>query len=482
MSKKRILLVDYQSTKHYLLSEEEKKVQRLKKSIIFLQNRQDGLDTSRKTKKNYTHLLLSLGKYLKDNKHYVFYVSLPDDMQLYKKMLSETDFVLFWATTPIFETVKNYLIAAKKEYPNIITIMAGYHVSGLPKYTLENIKEIDYISIGESEYAVNLLLNGEKKERIPGIAYRKGSKVAINSKTRLLTGDEIPAPDYSLLNGDKRKYRYYLQISRSCTYRCKYCVYGYFGKEVRSRSSASVRQELIVLREILGNSFEMHILDNVISYDLKIIQELRKIINELDLKLSFSADIRPELITVEVLEELVKLNVRQLFIGFEDANNNCRKNAGRFMTNETLIKALLLMKKYPSIKPNCYWMLGLPGTTCETIRQNIYFVKDLLERKLIVNICPDTIFVPLPGTPFFNESEKYGISNLDKKWENYRRSNYWPVFDLETISREELHYGLLDFDKAIIATQLKCLGLSETEALDEYFSYNNGACVEDFLK
>ena len=482
IKKSKILLVDYQSTSNYTLSDEEKYLQRVKKSIIYVQNMKNKRDVSRKTRKNYSNLLLSLGAYLKKNGHSVFYVSIPSDENLYKEKLAWADLVYYWSTTPVFPLVKDYIISAKEKYPNIKTILAGYHATGIPKQILEEVNQIDYISIGESEYAIHSIMNGVALEKIPGIAYRENYTVKINPTPKLLNGDEIPAPDYSLLNGEKTNYRYYLQMTRSCVYRCKYCVYGYFGGKVRTRSIDSIKQELIELKAIMGNKFEMHILDNIISYDIPLLDQLCKLLDELNMHLSFSADIRPEMINEEVLNKLEKINVNKLFIGFEDANEKCREVAGRKMDSDILVNALKLIKKHKTICANCYWMLGLPGTSKETFVENINYVQWLIESKLIENICPDTIFVPLPGTPLFNEAEKYGIKNLEDNWLNYRRSNYWPVYELDTISKEDFHEGMLNFDKGIISSQLKMLNMSENDVLKRYFNSNNGQNVEEFLK
>lgn len=481
-NKNFIILVDYQYTGNYILSEEEKKLQRLKKSIIYVQNKRNNRDVSRKTRKNYSNIILALGRYLKNNGHQVLYVSLPSDQTIYEENLKFADFIYFWSSTPNFEAVKEYIVEAKAKHPNITTILAGYHANGLPRQTLSQVREIDYISLGESEYALNLIINKKKNEEIPGIAFRKDNEIIINPKPNLLRGEELPSPDYSLLHGDKKKYRYYLQMTRSCSYRCKYCVYGYFGGPVRSRTIDSIKQELTELRSIMGNKFEMHILDNVISYDITLLKELCNLIAELDMDLSFSADIRPECVNKEVLDVLKELNVKQLFIGFEDANDSCREFVGRKMKNDVLINALKLIKRYPTIRADCYWMLGLPGTSKETFNENIAFVRNLIMNNLLENICPDTIFVPLPGTPLFNEAEEYNITNLDKNWSSYRRSNYWPVYDLPTISRKEMHSGLIEFDKAIISAQLSVLGMTEREVIEEYFNSDNGNNVEDFLK
>ena len=50
---KKVLLVDYQTTAHYLVPEKTKILQLQKKALNYVQNKRQHRDAARKTRKNY---------------------------------------------------------------------------------------------------------------------------------------------------------------------------------------------------------------------------------------------------------------------------------------------------------------------------------------------------------------------------------------------------------------------------------------------
>ena len=480
---KKVLLVDYQTTAHYLVPEKTKILQLQKKALNYVQNKRQHRDAARKTRKNYSNSLLQLGTWLKQHDIAVGYVNIPGDQELYIRECESTDIILFWTTTPSYPYISELVRKIKNRFPEKIIILAGYHASGIPRNVLQELQEADYILIGEMEQSLLQFCEGAHPRNIPGIAGRSDGCIYVNEEPLLLSGDEIPDPDYSLLHGNLKNYRYYLQMTRSCPFRCRYCVYGYFWRKVRYRSLDSMKKELLSLREIMGNSFEMHFFDNIVCLDKKRLRALANLIKSLDMNISFSADVRAEFLQdVDTVRLLEYFGVRQLFFGFEDITPECRRIANRALDEETLISSLKVVKNNSSISSNCYWMMGLPGTTVDSFKENIQFVSRLLEEQLIESVCPDTIFVPLPGTPLFNEADKYGITNLKKDWTKYQRSNYHPVFELSTISGEEMFRGLIMFDKAVIQKESEILRISVDEAVQMYLSADGGKCVENFLR
>ncbi len=477
----RLLLLDYQSAEINKLDDGVKPIQIVKKSIIYIQNIQQGRDVARKVRKNYSNVLLSIGSYLKKRGIDVRYLSLPDESLSLKEMIIWADAIFCWCTTPVFPFFKDIICQVKRIKQSLITILGGYHASGIPIKTLNEIPQLDFVTIGESEKALMNLCDGLAAKQIKGIAYRDGAITKVNRNNELLDGNEIAAPDYSLLNGDKTKYRYYLQTMYSCPFHCKYCVYSYFWGEVRFRSDDSIREELQQLKTIKGSSFDMHLLDTIVNYSAPNVKRLISILRELNLSISFSADIRPEFINKDSLKDLELMGVKQLFIGFEDANQVIRGKSGRFMSNDSFIKALYTIKDNTTIVSNCYWMLGMPGTTKQSLTENKEFVSQLLKERLVDSLCPDTIFVPLPGTPFYNQASKYGIYDLAKDWLLYRRSNYIPVYRLDSITKEDFVNGILDFDRTVIKEQLNVLGMDKEEVVNRYLSESNMQNVEKFL-
>ena len=71
------------------------------------------------------------------------------------------------------------------------------------------------------------------------------------------------------------------------------------------------------------------------------------------------------------------------------------------------------------------------------------------------------------------------IRIVDKDWSHYQRSNYMPVYELESISRQEIRDGLVKFDRAVIKAQLDVLGMEEETVYTEYekWAEENGVII-----
>lgn len=464
----KIVLIDYQTRNFYYCDEETRYLQNLKKAIQFEQNKLDNRDIDRKYRKKFLMVLLTMATYLKKNGIDVQYLSMPQDTELFEACVKDADAIYFWAKTAAYPKVAEIIKDVKLHY-GITTILGGYHAMGLPLQIMEDLPELDYACIGESERTLLYLMQGKPCNTIHGIAYREGTKIVVHDNPEQIEPSELLEPDYSILHGDKRDYRYAIQTTRSCPFRCKYCLYGYFGGKVRNRNMDTLKNELLQIKAICGSKLDMHILDNIIGYDIDHLQEFARLIHSLNMRIGFSADIRAEYLTTPQRIEVLKyLGIQQLFFGFEDAEAICRENAGRFMDEKVLLEALYNLKKHSNIKANCYWMMGLPGTTVASFDKNIDFAVRLIEEGLVESICTDTIYVPRPGSPMFDHAENYGIRIVDRNWQHYQRSNYMPVYSLDTISRQEIRDGLVRFDRAVIDAQLKVLGMTEEHVYSNY--------------
>ena len=464
----KVVLIDYQTRDFYYCDEETRYLQNVKKAIQFQQNRLRSRDIQRKYRKKFLMPLLTMATYLKQNGMDAAYLSIPQDEDLFEETVKDADYIYLWAKTAAYQKVSEIIKHIKDKY-GVITLLGGYHAMGMPEKVLEELPELDYVCIGESERTLLRLMQGESLNSIHGIAYRKNGKIIIHGQPEQVEPSELLEPDYSILHGDKRNYRYAIQTTRSCPYRCKYCLYGYYGGTVRNRSMESLKREILQIRSICGPKLDMHILDNIIGYNHEHLREFGDLIHSLGMEIGFSADIRAEFLTTpEQVEVLKNLGVQQLFFGFEDADASCRELAGRYMDEETLMKALRNLKNHSDIKANCYWMMGLPGTTSESFDKNISVAVQLIEEGLIESVCTDTIYVPRPGSPMFDHAEDFGIRIVDREWRHYQRSNYIPVYEIDSISRQGIRDGLVMFDRAVIDAQLKILGMTEAYVYEEY--------------
>ena len=274
----KVVLVDFQTRDFYYYDEESRYLQNVKKAIQFQQNKIEKRDNERKYRKKYSMVLLILATFLKKNGVEAEYFSLPQDLELFEKAIRETDYVYFWSDTEAYPKVSE-IIKKVKHLRGVTTILGGYHAMGLPEEILDELPELDYICIGESERTLLRLILEDSLEDIRGIAYRENGSNVIRSHPEQVEPSELVEADYSILHGNRKNYRYAIQTTISCPYRCKYCLYGYYGGSVRNRSIESLKRELLQIKNICGPRLNMHILDNIIGINLEHLRDFANLVN-----------------------------------------------------------------------------------------------------------------------------------------------------------------------------------------------------------
>jgi len=469
---KKVLLVDCPVAPKLLYDDRTKEIMYVKKAIEFYLDFRGGRNMlERKIKKSYTLGLLTIGAYLKEHGIEVEYISFPFDYGRFEDLLKNKDYALFTAMTPIYPYVRPLIQKAKEFNPGITTIFGGYHATALPAQILVEEPALDYVIVGEGEKpTLNLILSSGESDDLPGVISRSNMSKNRFKKFDLLTADEIPNADYSLLPGDKFEYRFNIQNTRGCPERCLYCQNGFFWKKVRTRPIDKIVKELLEIQSIFQPNFELHITDNIFTLDRKFLNDFKNAYYDNGVKLNFSCDIKAEYIDEEVVKLMDVINVKKAWMGFEDSSDLILVDSGRKNSFENNTKALKIIKEHSDIKVQGYWMLGLPGTTAESIQYNIDCIKYLLDEGLLEGISSDSLFVPLPGTPMYDMATLYGIKILDNDWLNYHRSQFFPVFETEQLSRTDLRDLLIYFEEEVITLQLKKYNMSRKDIIAHYES------------
>ena len=176
-----VALIDYETRNFYYCDNETRYLQNVKKAIQFQQNKLKNRDIQRKYRKKYLMPLLTMATYLKRNGINVSYLSLPQDEDLFEETVRAADFVYLWAKTAAYPNVSEIIRRIKINY-GVTTILGGYHAMGLPKEVLEDLPELDYACVGESERTLLQLVQGKSLDSIHGIAYRRNGTIIVHSK------------------------------------------------------------------------------------------------------------------------------------------------------------------------------------------------------------------------------------------------------------------------------------------------------------
>ncbi|TFF86405.1 MAG: radical SAM protein [Promethearchaeota archaeon] len=251
----------------------------------------------------------------------------------------------------------------------------------------------------------------------------------------LLTTDELnslPNPLYEAIPKEERDSMIYFPVnsSRGCSYRCLFCVNHQFWGGVRF-----IKSDKVI--DIIKNLFDyfdpqkviMDFTDTILPLHVSKYRELvEAYVKEINIPIyfaltraNFTDDVRIEL-TKKLLQD-----VGVLSIGIENGNEEILKLM-RKPSWETQFQALKNIKK-ANIKLTPSWLIGHPGGSLDTMIENLQKINYLFESKLIDTLIP-FIWVPLPGTPPFEDPKKYNIKIISHDWDRYDRAIYLPPYHL----------------------------------------------------
>ena len=391
----------------------------------------------------YTSGLLCLSSYLKERNFTVGYVNYPKDKEKLKNMVMASRYIGFSTVTVSIDAVLSLAKRLKLMNPAVQIVLGGYHASYFARQLLKENWYLDGIITGEGEKAMHKLLSGIRKDQIEGFACRMpDGEIYINENVCILEESEIPECDFSLIEDDLNDYNIYIGTMRGCVGRCNFCInHTYWGKP-RYILPEKIENTLKYLYERLDGVRLLHIIDNVFTLNIGRLEVLRHILLPFRERFVLECDTLASLIDEKRVRLLCDMNVIKVGLGFEDCSDKINKIAKKGVEISDNIKAAQTIREYaPDICVYAYWLIGLPGTSRESVEENISTIRYLISNE-IVHIISPKIFIPYPGTEFWNKSAEYDIHINSYDWSSYERVSPPYPYYLGTFSEKQLEEAL----------------------------------------
>lgn len=348
-----------------------------------------------------------------------------------------------------------------KEYGATI-IFGGPHATVLWENIMQKRHFVDYIIINEGEIPFSLLIgkilgkNNLSFDQIPNLVYRDNgsNNIAVKSqKSYLNTAENMLIPSRKYIDIEKyiRNYRKVysksdipfqrplsIYSSKGCTWRdrtggCIFCAR--LEKGVRFRSIPEIWKEIGELKKLYKTDYIWDISDD----NLNNPTWFKKFVDQRPADcedISFLIYSRVNGVTDDVIPYFKKLNVFEIYLGFESGDNSILKNMKK---GATISMALRVAKKlmdagifyFPS------FVIGLPGESEKSLKNTLKFAEELADIGSIFRMSA-TILMPIPGSKVFDmllKDNKHGeeiaemdmipIKDLEKIWiERYTNVDY----------------------------------------------------------
>ncbi len=292
------------------------------------------------------------------------------------------------------------------------TLLGGPHATYYPEETI-NKEGVDFLAVGEAEYAVldllDALTKGYDTSKIKNIWSVSGKEVFKNEPRELIGSlDDLPSPDrdvyynYSFLG--KSSVKQFL-TGRGCPYECTFCsnhllnnLYKGKGRYVRRISPSKVIEEIKAVRKKWGVR-TVSFTDDVFVMSMEWLNEFLPVFKK-EINLPFMCNVRVNLVTEELISKLKDHGCYGVAMGIESGNEHLRNVVlKKHLSNVQIKKACSIIKNY-KVKLKAFNMIGIPGETFEQAMETL-----LLNIEVQPDFTPVSLLEPYPKY----EITKYAI-------------------------------------------------------------------------
>ena len=326
----------------------------------------------------------------------------------------------------------------KNVMPGLVIVAGGPEVTYPNQYIEQVFSHIDYAVQGAGEEALAFLaeksfVHDEKFVNIPNKPFK-----------------DIPFP---YLQSDKilleNKYLYY-EASRGCPFKCSFCLSSRSDIILEYRDIATVKDEL---KQLIGfNPRLVKFIDRSFNADRKFAYSVWEYLIELNPKITFHFEIKPDLLKDEDLELLksAPLGLFQFEIGLQSTNPETLSAIDRYVEFDKIKPYLVKVNQLDNIHTHLDLISGLPHEDLTSFSNSFNMAIKTYPRYLQLGFLK-----VLPGTKIAEQAEDFEIKSMpyppyqiiQNKWLSFtdlmdldRFTHYFDLFYNSEKMTSTLHY------------------------------------------
>lgn len=369
---------------------------------------------------------------------------------------------------------------------DITTVMGGAHPSIFGEKVMEN-EDLDFIFRGEAELMFGAFLDRlgteEGFEGVKGLGYRRDGRVVLNDINLEVDIDRIRVPDYRHIGLDEyisNGYSYGgfygksapIWITRGCPYGCSFCSASLInGKKIRRHSIPYIMNWIDHLYREHGVR-QFALVDDNFTFQMDYAKEFCRTVIDLRERGHFAEKIyfaTPNGVRIDSLDDelialMKKAGWKGLSIAPESGSKKTLKRMRKTLDPDKVPGVVERIKKQ-GLDVRAFFIIGYPGETRDDVRQTIGLIRKSKIDAIILGK-----FLPIPGTPIFNELVRDGEISAD-----YMPQSIFKFVMPLSKSKEGHIYspaGLEDLNTfAIFLRESVLLALRNPNSIAFYFKY-----------
>lgn len=388
---------------------------------------------------------------LRDKDHQVKVIDLNGNRKTGRYQLEEVlrkesfDLIGISSIITQYKKVKELGKIIKSLASEVPLVVGGPGPTSSPQLYLKNCFA-DLVCIGEGEETIKnivfLLENKKSLDNCPGIMFKnsKGEYVLTDEQEPISNIDDIPYPAWNMFDSMSsyvdnflfrcgRKKGMSIFTTRGCPGECIYCMCN-FGRRFRVRSVDNISGEIESLIKNY-NVEHIHFIDDTFLISKTRIFKICQMFKNNFKGITWSANMRADFATLEILKEMAEAKCIFLAYGIESGSPDILKYIKKRITPDQAHKVIAWTRQ-AGIDLRAYFIIGMPPETPGTIQQTVDFCK--------ANLVGGEFFfaTPIPGTELYDYALKnHYISNEDLYAELVGEVRNFLV-NLTSMSNEEL--------------------------------------------
>ena len=349
----------------------------------------------------------------------------------------QPDVVGATSVTMTFTSAIRAIEEAKRIDPRVVTAMGGAHVSYCAEKTLRQHPGLDVVAMGEGETMILELCEAAAGTRswdsVKGLVWRDGDELRNNGgREGWIDVNTLPIPARHLT--PLARYRAIrtpisMTTSRGCPFQCIFCTgRKLVGPSIRWRHAENVVDEMAHIASM--GFHQVNLADDLFTARKPHAYAVCDEIIRRGVEVTWTSFANVNTVDVPLLSRMREAGCVTVSFGLESGNQEILRNVKKGTKIPNILKAVEACRE-AGVLAHGSFIVGLPGETTETLRETIEFSKLLREMGAMTGF---HMLAPFPGTPVYDEAEKFGIRILTENWDDFHANH--AITESDALDRE----------------------------------------------